>query len=208
MSLTPQEGPEWVLEQDCLNGCQAAQRVQPTAKTTWPFIRDHALRELKNKPWIQDHLTFVEEIWEDVLRATVVRIREDCLEVNDLQAYLTGAFKHRFIGALMKAQQQRNVLDCDPLPDDVERLNGVVDERWAERLQRDVEAREIVEKLMDPWARKVWILGKFGHSRKIIGRRFGMDELKVKLRYAYAIKKIRAQIERFQNKWKEVGREK
>ncbi len=208
MSLTTQEGPEWVLQQDCLNGCQVAERVQRTAKATWPFIRDHALKELKNKPWIQDHLTFAEEIWEDVLRATVVRIREDCLEVDDLQAYLTGSFKRRFIGALMKSQKQRNVLECDPLPDDVEQLNGVADELWAKRLQTAVEAREIVEKLMDPWARKVWILSKFGHSQKRMGRRFGMGELQVKLRYAYAIRRIRAQIERFQNKWKEVGREK
>lgn len=116
MVPTYPEGPEWVLQEDSLSGCAVAERVRVAAREMWPFIRNRALRELANKPWIQDHSTFVAEIWESVLCATAARIKEDCLEVEDLRAYLTGAFNRRFTGALMKAKERRNVLEFLPLP--------------------------------------------------------------------------------------------
>src|SRR5712692_2210116 len=196
MFLTPYEGPEWVLQQDSMNGCPVAERVRLTARTTWPFVREHALKELANKKWIHDHLTFVSEIWEDVLRATVIRIKENCLEVVDLRAYLMGAFKHRFVGALMKAQGQRNVLELLPLPEDSEKLDAVVDESWVRNLHRDLELHEVVDRLMDPWTKRVWGLRKYGHSWKEIAAKIRMDDEQVRLRYTYALQKIRDQIKR------------
>src|SRR5260370_35028758 len=47
MSLPP-EGPEWVLQEDCVKGCAGAERVRVTDRETWPFVRSHALKEMPN----------------------------------------------------------------------------------------------------------------------------------------------------------------
>src|SRR5260370_37067582 len=143
MFLTP-EGPEWVLQEDSLNGSAVAERVRLVARETWPFVRNHSLKELGNKPWIQDHLTFVSEIWEEVLCATAVRIKEDCLEVEDLRAYLIGAFNRRFTGALMKAQERRNVLEFLPLPDGINEHGPAEYEQSATNMQRVIEIKTIL----------------------------------------------------------------
>src|SRR5579859_1611458 len=194
MVPTHPEGPEWVLQEDSLNGCAVAERVSATAREIWPFIRNHALKELANKPWIQDHSTFISEIWEGVLRATADRIKVDCLLVEDLRAYLTGAFNRRFTGALMKAKERRNVLDFVPLRDGIEEC-GPVDEQSAKNMQRDVEIQDILE-LMDEWTKRVWTFRRYGYSWKEIARVLTLDEEQTRERYRYALDKIRAQIER------------
>ena len=195
MVPTHPEGPEWVLQEDSLNGCAVAERVSATAREIWPFIRNHALKELANKPWIQDHSTFISEIWEAVLRATAARIKEDCLEVEDLRAYLTGAFNRRFTGALMKAKERRNVLEFLPLPDGIEERGPAVDNKSANSIQRDVEIKDILE-LMDNWTKRTWAFRKYGYSWKEISRVLKSDEEQTRLRYTYALDKIRVQVER------------
>jgi DNA-directed RNA polymerase specialized sigma24 family protein len=195
MSLTPPEGPEWVLQEDSVKGCAVAERVRVTARETWPFVRSHALKELANKPWIQDHLTFASEIWEEVLCATAVRIKEDCLEVEDLRAYLIGAFNRRFIGALMKAQERRNVLEFLPLPDGIDEHGPAVDEQSAKNMQRDIEIKDILT-LMDEWTKRIWAFRRYGHSWKEIARVHKLEEEQMRLRYTYALDRIRAQVER------------
>lgn len=196
MVRTSSEGPEWVLQEETASGCAVAERVQHTARETWPFVRNRALKELANKPWIQDHSTFISEIWEGVLRATAARIKEDCLEVADLRAYLIGAFNRRFTGALMKAKEKRNVLEFLPLQDGVDDSHSLaIDKQSARNLQRDVEVKDIVA-LMDDWTRNIWDSRRFGYSWKEIARSLRSDEEKTRLRYAYALDKIRAQVER------------
>ncbi len=144
MPRTVPEGPEWVLQQDSIKGCAVAEQVRLAARETWPFVRNRALKALSNRPWIQDHLTFVSEIWEGILSATCVRIREDHVEIQDLRAYLVGAFIAR----------------------------------------------------LDEWTQTVWGLRRYGHSWKEIARVFGLDEEQTRLRYTYALDKIRTQVER------------
>ncbi len=194
MPRTVPEGPEWVLQQDSMEGCAVAEQVRLAARDTWPFVRNRALKALSNRPWIQDHLTFVSEIWEGILRATCVRMREDHVEVQDLRAYLVGAFNRRFAGALMKAQEHRNVLEFVPL-DGMEEFDPATDEQWAKNLQRDIEIKNIMAR-MDEWTQNVWGLRRYGYSWKEIARVFRLDEEQTRLRYTYALDKIRTQVER------------
>jgi hypothetical protein len=207
MILTPSDGPEWVLQQDVMSGCPVAERVRVTARTTWPFVRKHALRELRNKRWIPDALTFISEIWEDILRATVVRIKQDPQEILDLRGYLMKAFKLRFIDAVVRANKQRNVLEFLPLPEDVEELAAVVDELWVRNLHRDLQLHELMD-LMDPWTKRVWGLRQVGHSWKEIAAWIRSDARQVRLRYIYALRRLRDQIQRSRRTTREVKREK
>jgi DNA-directed RNA polymerase specialized sigma24 family protein len=193
MCPTNTDGPEWVLQADSTKGCTVAESVQLAARATWPFVQKRALKALSTRPWIHDHSTFVSEIWEGVLRATTVRIREDGVVVQDLKAYLVGAFNRRFAGALTKAQERRNVLEFVSL-DGIEEFDPAVDEQWARNLQRDIEIKNIIG-MMDDWTQKVWAYRRVGHSWRDIARVFGLDEEQARLRYTYSLDKIRAQVE-------------
>jgi hypothetical protein len=179
-----------------------AERVRLTAKEIWPFVRSRALKELANKSWIQDHATFISEVWEEVLCATAVRIKEDCLEVEDLRAYLIGAFNRRFTGALMKAKERRNVLEFLPLPEDIEETELAVDRQSAQNIQREMEIQEILT-LMDEWTKKIWTFRRYGHSWKDIARVLRSDEEQTRLRYTYALDKIRVRVERSKHPMKD-----
>jgi len=49
---------------------------------------------------------------------------------------------------------------------------------------------------MDEWTQNVWGLRRYGYSWKEIARVFRLDEEQTRLRYTYALDKIRTQVER------------
>jgi len=64
---------------------------------------------------------------------------------------------------------------------------------WGTELERDVQIQQIVAK-MDDWTREVWASRQFGYSWREIAQQFGTNEQQTKMRFRYAIAKIRHNI--------------
>jgi DNA-directed RNA polymerase specialized sigma24 family protein len=115
--------------------------------------------------------------------------------VTDLEAYLIGAFRHRFHRKLAKERQQRrHVL----LPESVEELEShgrIQDWKPVERLELDLQIQQTL-KLLDPWTRRVWSYIKYGYSIKEIGRHLDLTEFQVEFRYRRGLARLRNQLRR------------
>jgi DNA-binding NarL/FixJ family response regulator len=103
--------------------------------------------------------------------------------VTDLEAYLIGAFRHRFHRELVRERHyRRNVL----LPESVEEL---------ESLGR-IQDWKPVERLLDPWTRRVWNYIKYGYSIKEIARRLDLTEFQVEFRYRRSLARLQNYLRR------------
>jgi len=68
-----------------------------------------------------------------------------------------------------------------------------VDSRAARDIEQSVQAKEAVQNL-DEWPRKVWIARKYGYSFPEIASFLGMSEAQVKLRFRYALARLREKL--------------
>ena len=191
-------GPEWILSsftppnpatQDSINELVAV------ARRLWPRIQSHAVREQPQKS-PDEAITIASDVWESTLQSvgkTIVRSNGRGIQIRDLDAYLFGVFIHRFNRALRKERKTREMLQYFPSTHALEVLRQAHDSKAARDIEQSALAREAVQNL-DDWPRKVWIARKYGYSFPEIASFFGMSEAQVKLRFRYALARLREKL--------------
>jgi RNA polymerase sigma factor (sigma-70 family) len=110
-----------------------------------------------------------------------------------MQAYLFGAFRHRFNRVLMKERRRQERLKLVPSSGDLELFREARDTKSARDLERGTQLKEAIQK-MDEWTRKVWTARQYGYSWREIAKHLGLTEPQAKLRFRYAIGKLRARL--------------
>jgi RNA polymerase sigma factor (sigma-70 family) len=136
------------------------------------------------------------EVWESVLQSvakTIQRSNRTNWRIKNTEAYLFGAFHHRFNRALRKERRRREVIQHLPASRDLERLRQAHDSKAVRDLEQSIQVNEAVRS-MDDWTRKVWAARQYGYSWREIAVHLGLTEPQAKLRFRYAIGKLRARL--------------
>src|SRR5580692_5859937 len=163
--------PEWVLS-SFIPPIAASQHeiieLIVVARRLWPRVQAHAHREQPGKS-SDEALDFASEVWEGVLRSvakTIQRSNGRNWRIKNMEAYLFGAFHHRFNRALKK--ERRRLQTIQHLPSiDLERLRQAHDSKAVRDLEETIQVNEAVRS-MDGWTRKVWVARQYGYSWKEI----------------------------------------
>jgi len=192
---TPNLGPEWVIagaDDDARKRSKSHERLLDAARIAWP----HALSYARSAD-VADWECLATEVWEELLRSVLRTMRRlgHLHHVTDLEAYLIGAFRHRFHRELIRERHYRkNVL----LPESVETLESlgrIQDWKSVERLERDLQVQQTL-KMLDPWTRRVWSYIKYGYSIKEIARHLDLTEFQVEFRYRRSLARLREYLRR------------
>ena len=191
-------GPEWILSsfpspspgtQDHINELSAV------AHRIWPRIQAHALKEQPQRN-PDEAIAVASEIWESALQSiarTMVRSNGKRIPIRDLEAYLFGVFIHRFNRTLKKERKRREMFLQVPSGRDLEFARQANDSRAARDIEQSVQIREAIES-MDEWSRKVWIARKYGYSWREIASFHGITEIQAKLKFRYALGRLRRKL--------------
>ena len=200
MSASRQLGPEWVLSAFCSSLGHPGQKTTElleAARRLWPSIQAHACKERSGKSR-EDALALATEVWEGVLQSVAKSLQRASGKrpaIRDLDAYLFGAFHHRFNRALLRERRTQEPLEPLPSNDDLGRVRHVHSSEVQRILEQQIQVREAIEK-MDDWTRKVWAARQYGYSWREIADYFGLTEPQVKLRFRYAINRLRTRFNR------------
>ena len=190
--------PEWVLS-SFIPPVAAPQHeiteLIAVARRLWPSVQAHAYREQPRKS-SDEALAFASEIWEGVLRSvakTIQRSNGKNWRIKNMEGYLFGAFHHRFNRALKKERRRIETMQHLPSSRELERLRQPHDSKTLRDLEQSIQLKEAVRN-MDQWTRKVWAARQYGYSWREIATQLGLTEPQVKLRFRYAIGKLRARL--------------
>ena len=200
MSASRKLGPEWVLSASFpSNGNPRVEITELTeaAQRLWPGVQAHARKE-QAEARFDDALALATEVWEGVLQSvakTLERANGKGRHIQNLDAYLFGAFHHRFNRALRKDRRRREVLEQMPSSCDLGRLRRAHDSEVQRAIEQSIQVRQAVAR-MDEWTRKVWTARQYGFSWREIADHFDLTEPQAKLRFRYAIGKLRAYFSR------------
>lgn len=191
--------PEWVLSSHVPRTNRRAldndDELIAVARRLWPRIQAHARRELANKSY-DEAVVLATEIWEGVLRSvakTLQRSNGERPHIADLDAYLFGAFRHRFNRALRKERRREETIKLVPSTSDLELMQQAHDSKSVRDLERSIQVKEALQS-MDEWTRKVWTARQYGYSWREIAKHLRLTEPQAKLRFRYAIGKLRARL--------------
>ena len=191
-------GPEWILSTFALPGPGIQghiNEVTASARRLWPRIQVHAVKEQPGQS-PDEAIAIACDVWEAALQSigkTIVRSNGRGIQIRDLDAYLFGIFIHRFNRALRKERKRREMFQYFPSTRDLEVLRQAHDSKAARDIEQSAQAKEAVQNL-DEWPRKVWIARKYGYSFPEIASFFGMSEAQVKLRFRYALARLREKL--------------
>ncbi len=192
-------GPEWVLSAFLANaeawGQDDVSELAIVARRLWPRVQAHARKELTNKT-SDDAMALATDVWESVLRSvakTMCRSNGKGRPILNLEAYLFGAFHHRFNRSLRRERRRREMVEYLPLGRDLERLRHAHDSKAVADLDRSIQVKETIEN-MDDWTRNVWMARQAGYSWKEIAKRLRLTEPQAKLRFRYALGRLRARL--------------
>jgi len=200
MSASHPLGPEWVLSAFCSSPEDPREEITElldAARRLWPSIQAHACKERSGKNR-EDVLALATEVWEGVLQSVAKSLQRASSKrsaIQDLDAYLFGAFHHRFNRALLRERRTREPLEQMPPNGDLGRLPQAHSSEIEQTLQQQIQVREAIAK-MDDWTRKVWAARQYGYSWREIAECFHLTEPQVKLRFRYAITRLRARFNR------------
>jgi|ERR1700730_2133884 len=192
--------PEWVLSRfiSPVPGPQdEISELVVVARRLWPRIQAHARRDRPEKS-SDESLNLATEVWEGVLQSvakTIQRSNRRNWRIKNMEAYLFGAFHHRFNRAVGKERRRRELIQRLPSTRDLERLRQAHDSKAARDLEQAIQVNEVVRS-MDEWTRKVWAARRYGYSWREIAIHLGLTEPQAKLRFRYAIGKLRARLGR------------
>lgn len=163
------------------------------AREAWPHALAHARRQLSDKASGPDRTALATEIWERVLRS-VSRTRQRSPDrrpsVADLQAYLIGAFHHRFNRVLQREQRRLDTFEMFPSTFDLEKFRSAQDVQWASQLEQAIAVKTVVAH-MDESTRRIWRARQLGFSWKEIAGRLGITERHAKRKFRDGIEKTR-----------------
>src|SRR5438105_457930 len=166
------------------------------ARRLWPGVQAHVRKEQPGKSF-DEAIALATEVWEGVLRSvakTLQRSNGKRAQIESLDAYLFGVFHHRFNRALKKDRLRREILRSLPSNGDLGRLRQAHDSE-VHRVEQSLQVQEAVRR-MDDWTRKVWAARQYGYSWREIAEHFNLTEPQAKLRFRYAIGKLRARFSR------------
>ena len=192
--------PDWVLSAFLMSAGPRADDISKlaiVARKLWPRVQAHAFKELPNIR-SEDAIALATEVWEAVLQSiakTMHRANWKNRPILNLEAYLFGAFHHRFNRALRKERRRREMIKNLPLSRDLDFLRRAHNSMAVEDLDRSIQVKQTVES-MDDWTRKVWMARHAGYSWKEIAKHLRLTQPQAKLRFRYAIGRICA---RFNN---------
>ena len=196
-----QSNPEWVLSRLIPSTRRRVQQsheeLVTVARQLWPRVQAHARRIVANKN-SDEAIVLASEVWEEVLLSvakTLQRSNEKSSHVVNLEAYLFGAFQHRFNRALMRERRREETIKLAPSEHELELLQQTHDSKSVCDLDRSIEIKEVIGN-MDEWTRKVWIARQYGYSWREIAKHLRLTEPQAKLRFRYAIGKLRARFSR------------
>jgi RNA polymerase sigma factor (sigma-70 family) len=136
------------------------------------------------------------DVWEAVLRSVAKTMRRSNGKgrpILNLEAYLFGAFHHRFNRALRQERRRREMVEYLPLGRDLERLRHAHDSKAVSDLDRSIQVKQTIEN-MDEWTRTVWMARQAGYSWKEIAEYLRLTEPQAKLRFRYALGRLRARL--------------
>ena len=196
---SPELNPDWVLSSNSPDN-----KAQPldhddelitVASRLWPRVRAHAHRELANKH-SDDSVALAAEVWEGVLQSvskTRQRRNGKGAEILDLEAYLFGAFHHRFNRALKKKRRRQATIELVASSHDLEQLPGARDLKSSRDLEHSIQVREVVQS-MDGWTRKVWTARQYGYSWREISEHLGLGEQAAKVRFHHGLRRLAARL--------------
>ncbi len=177
------------------------------AREAWPHMLAHVRGELGGKEFARERRALAAEVWDGVLRSvakTRQRNRDHRPPISDLQAYLIGAFHHRFNRMLKREQRRIETIELVSSDADLEQIEGALDTKWAEELERAITVRQIVNH-MDGWTKKAWQARQYGYSWKEIAAWSGVSEQTAKKKFEYGLEKTRQRIIRLLKTGKPKG---
>jgi RNA polymerase sigma factor (sigma-70 family) len=174
------------------------------ARAAWPHVLAHARRELSDTNFGPDRNTLAADVWESMLRS-VARTRQrksgQRPPISDLQAYLIGAFHHRFNRVLKREHKRVETIETVASTAELERLGGARDTDWASELEQAITVKQVIQH-MDDWTKRVWSARQYGYSWKEISTRLGMSEQQTKMRFHRELEKIRQALTKVSRKRK------
>jgi RNA polymerase sigma factor (sigma-70 family) len=174
------------------------------ARAAWPHVLAHARRELSDTNFGPDRNALAVDVWESMLRS-VARTRQRKSgprpPISDLQAYLIGAFHHRFNRVLKREHKRLETIEAVASSAELERLEGARDTDWVSELEQAITVKQIIRH-MDEWTKRVWRARQYGYSWKEISTRLGLNEQQTKMRFHRELEKIRQAVTKVSRKWK------
>ncbi len=168
------------------------------AREAWPHMLAHVRGELGGKEFASERRALAAEVWDGVLRSvakTRQRNKDHRPPISDLQAYLIGAFHHRFNRMLKREQRRIETIELVSSDADLEQIESALDTKWAEELERAITVRQIMNH-MDGWTKKAWQARQYGYSWKDIAAWSGVTEQTAKKKFEYGLEKTRQRIVR------------
>jgi len=117
-------------------------------------------------------------VWESVLLSVAKTMRRSNGKdrpILNLEAYLFGAFHHRFNRALRQERRRREMVEYLPLGRDLERLRQAHDSKAVADLDRSIQVKQTIEN-MDDWTRTVSMARLAGYSWKEIAEYLRLTE--------------------------------
>src|SRR5262249_44893112 len=147
-AMCPQSpGPEWVLSSSSLRieGNQNPALIE-TAKRIWPQLSSYVRRQFNGELPRDERDRLAIETWEAVLRSiskTIERNKAKKSSIVDLDAYLIGAFQHRFIRAVRKEKRRAQMFQATS-PEELSRLANLHSTEWTAGPEQQLEFREII----------------------------------------------------------------
>jgi DNA-directed RNA polymerase specialized sigma24 family protein len=184
-----ESGPEWVIggaEGELRKRPKSQERLLNAARITWPGVLAYA-----RLVGVTDYEWLATEVWEELLRSVLRTIRRRGLDhVTDLEAYLNGAFRHRFHRELLRDRNYREKVVQPKAVETLEQFGKIQDWKPVQRMERDLWVQQTL-KLLDPWTRRVWNYIKYGYSIKEIARCLDLTEFQVEFRYRRRLTRLR-----------------
>ena len=200
-TVASEVGPEWVLSSVGLRTSSvpaAGSELVAAACSAWPKVLAHARKELSRHGMEPEATSLATELWEGVLLSvskTLERLNGKRGEIADLEAYLVGAFHHRFRRALKKEQRRQATIQLVSSVSELEALGIGNRTAWEHDLDGLLHAKQILQR-MDEWSRRVWIAREHGYSWEDIGRSLGTSGHRVGLRFRRRMEILRARLSR------------
>ena len=188
-------GPEWVIagaDGAVRKRSESHERLLDAARIAWPNALSYA-----RVVGVADCECLATEVWEELLRSVLrtMRRRGHLQHVADLEAYLIGAFRHRFHRELLRERHYREKVLQPESVERLENLGKIQDWKPVERLEHELQVQQTL-KLLDPWTRRVWNYIKYGYSIKEIARRLDLTEFQVEFRYRRKLARLRKYLHR------------
>ena len=191
--------PEWILSNSSSKTKGQSLRCDDdliaVASRLWPRVQAHARKELANKN-PDESSALAAEVWESVLQSVSKTLRRrtgKATGIVDLEAYLFGAFHHRFNRALKKERKRQETIRLVASNVDLAELPGARDTKSPRALEDSIQVKEVVQN-MDGWTRKVWTARQYGYSWREIAEHVGLGEQAAKVRFHHALRRLAARL--------------